>query len=313
MRKPLSQTSNKDHDEQVKKWWENPRNLRWDKFYDQGDSNTFRMLQRQGKVLEHLKYLVLPEKATVLELGFGAGQTAVKLLELGFKYVGIDISQQLCDAASKRCHEYKEKGLAEFKVGNIEKGYEFSDESFDVVIVVGALQYLSNIKTCFQEVHRVLKDHGFFIVCQTNMYGLKNMISPRQFLLRSLYAFLQEEHEIFPHSFKSMLTNTKLKRYFHKFEMTSWMNSKFMMVGHEEKRYDITKKLLSFWRLKNILKHNRFSIGVTDGTPFFWSASGKGENICYAINNFMQKVSDMHVIPYSFAFADNVIIVSKKE
>jgi len=313
MKKVRSPIPTKEHDQQVKKWWENPRNFRWDKLYEQGDSNTFRLLQRQKKVLEHLKLLGLPKGSKVLELGFGAGQTAAKILELGFNYEGIDISQQLCAAAAKRCHEYKEKGFADFKVGSIEKRYDFSDKSFDVVIVVGALQYLTDINSCFQEVYRVLKNNGSLLVCQTNMYGLKNMFSPRQFILKCLYAVLKEENEIFPYSFKSMLINTKLKRFFRKWQMSSWMNSKFMTAQHEEKKFDITKKLLSFWRLKKILEYNKFSINKTDGAPFFWSTSGKSEAICYAINNYLQKLSDMHLIPCSFAFADSIVLLSRKE
>jgi len=103
-----------------------------------------------------------------------------------------------------------------------------------------------------------------------------------------------------------------LKTVFNKFEMTSWMNSTFMMAQHEEKKFDITKKLFSFWRLKKILKYNRFSIERTAGAPFFWSFSGKNEITCYTINKYLQKVSDMHLIPYCFAFADNIVLVSKK-
>ena len=95
---------------EIKRWWETPRNLRWDDFFYREDSNSYRMLSRANKVLNYLESLNLKNDAKILELGFGGGQTAKKILEKGYYYEGIDISSQLTECAEKRCLKYVKKG-----------------------------------------------------------------------------------------------------------------------------------------------------------------------------------------------------------
>ena len=300
------------HAKEVKEWWELPRNLRWDKFYTRNDITSFRLEARQTMTLKYLDGLGLSRGARILELGYGAGQTASKVLERGYQYVGIDISQQLCDAAVRRCQDYVAKGMAHFRVGSIEESYPFSDQSFDVVMVIGALQYLGHQGTCAKEAHRVLKKNGHFIVCQTNMYSLKEMLSPRGLILRILYALLKEEYEIFPYSFKSMLVNTKLGRTFRRYEHARWMNHPLMLKGHEEKIFNINKRLNSYWRLKKILQLEEFEVLKADGAPFIWPDDKGTRHYMWRINAVCQKVADNHLFPFLFAFADNVILLTRK-
>ena len=102
------------HTSKVKMWWENARNMRWDNFYDAGDTNSFRMLARQDLVLGYLQSLNLPQGAKVLELGYGAGQTAYRIASMDYHYEGIDISQQLANCSIKRCQKFVDEGKAKF-------------------------------------------------------------------------------------------------------------------------------------------------------------------------------------------------------
>ena len=65
----------------------------------------------------------------------------------------------------------------------------FSDASFDLVVVVGTLQYLHEPSACVKDVCRVLKPGGYFIVCQRNGISFNVMRRPLSFLS----CFLSEE------------------------------------------------------------------------------------------------------------------------
>ena len=90
----------------------------------------------------------------------------------------------------------------------------FKQNSFDAVVIIGALQYVMNINQCLSEINRVLKKEGIFILAQTNAFGINEIITPRrffQFLMRTIF------NEQFMYSYsttlKSILTeNKKLKK-----------------------------------------------------------------------------------------------------
>ena len=58
----------------------------------------------------------------------------------------------------------------------------FEDESFDLVVVVGTLQYLMEPSTCIKDVARILKPGGYFIVCQRNALSFNVLRRPLSFL-----------------------------------------------------------------------------------------------------------------------------------
>ena len=92
---------------EIKRWWDSPRNLRWDKFYETNDLNSYMISKRLEKTLEILDSIADKNK-DILELGCGAGQSSEKILLMGHKYVGIDISKQLINCARERCKNYIE-------------------------------------------------------------------------------------------------------------------------------------------------------------------------------------------------------------
>ncbi len=251
-----NQLNQKLQDKEVYRWWNLERNLhRWDHdHYSKDNIEIHHVLKRQDVTLDYLDELNLKKGAKVLELGFGGGQMAKRILDKGYEYHGIDISELLVDAASDRCREYVDEGRAHFIAGSIEKKFNLDSGVFDAVLVCGALQYLGSPQNCFKEVSRVLKDNGAFIVCQANMYSLRKMVNIRYMMLKLQNCIMQEEFLYFP-CFKSILTDTKLKKYFGIYKEYKWMNSKFMTKGCEIHVYDIKKRMYSYWRLKKILQN----------------------------------------------------------
>ena len=134
---------------------------------------------RQQKVLDLIADLDLPKGSTLLELGTGGGQNAVKYAELGFHVHGVDSSDELL----KTAHKLAVSGSnLEFSNVDLNVRMPFEDNTFDLVVVVGTLQYLLEPSACVKEVYRVLKPGGHFIVCQRNGLSFNVLRRPVSFL-----------------------------------------------------------------------------------------------------------------------------------
>ena len=150
---------------------------KWNKKYE--SENHPYLHGRQKKVLDLISNLNLPQGSSCLELGTGGGQNAIKYSEMGFCVHGVDSSKELLKAAQKL--ELKDSNL---KFSNVDLNLKmpFDDASFDLVVVVGTLQYLMEPSTCVREVNRVLKPGGYFVVCQRNALSFNVLRRPISFL-----------------------------------------------------------------------------------------------------------------------------------
>ena len=247
---------------------------KYDEFkYTKEDGNTYYHYLRRDGVLKYLKYLNLGNKITILELGYGAGQNATYFIKNCSKFYGIDISLPLAKFARKNNKGAVKSGKAKFLVGSMDRKLAIKSQSIDVVIIVGALQYVINPNYCLRECKRVLKKKGHLIIAQSNTFQINEMIHPRKFLI-NFTKFLIGEHHQYSHSdtIKSLLLETKLKKYFKKYKDTWWMNSWIFTYGWNDVwKFETNRRLLSYGRLKNILKKNKFLIKKSSSFPFFYN------------------------------------------
>ena len=302
--------------QEVSKWWNLERN---DKAWSKNYNSMFKkhgqayLKARQQCVLEYVDELDLEKDAKVLELGFGGGQTALLLGKRGLNVYGLDISKKLCDSATKRCEKAYPEGKYNLMVGNIESNYEFDDNYFDAVIVVGALQYLHSPNDCFKEVYRVLKTNGHFIVAQKNIFSFSQLSSFRYYI-RSLIIFIcREEYEIFP-SFKSFFVDSRLGLLFKRFEDRKIFNTRYMLVGHDVWKYKIKKRVYSYRSLKHRLKNNNFIIKKKNGAYYPFSEKSKYFDFNIKFDHFIQKIVNLKIIPYLFIFSRcNIFLAQKKD
>ena len=146
---------------EIKRWWDFKRQLRWKSIYEKKDYSSLALNNRMEMILYYIDKLKL-KKIKVLELGFGGGQLAYKVIKKGNTYYGIDISSKLTKVAEQRCRSLSKKRFS-FSASTIEKRLKFKDFSFDLVIVAGVFQYLLKPRFVFKEIFRVLKKNGIFI------------------------------------------------------------------------------------------------------------------------------------------------------
>jgi len=104
-----------------------------------------------------------PENLRILDVGVGTGSKIEWLTERNDVY-GLEINES---AILKS----KERGIKVIKA-DIEKKFPFDDKFFDLVICSQVLEHLVQPQNTMQEINRVLKTEGIFVVDVPNHFGL---------------------------------------------------------------------------------------------------------------------------------------------
>jgi ubiquinone/menaquinone biosynthesis C-methylase UbiE len=107
----------------------------------------------------------------VLEVGCGPGLMVDYFLQRRADYQGVDLSSGMI----AECRA-KFKGLptANFSVGDVQQ-LDYPDSSFDIVLCLGVLEYVPSESQAVQEIARVLKPEGTFILSALNKWSPFNV------------------------------------------------------------------------------------------------------------------------------------------
>jgi SAM-dependent methyltransferase len=109
-----------------------------------------------------------PPPARVLDIGCGAGRTTIGLADRGYRIVGIDLSPNLLALAHRRF-----ASLAFHRMDAVKLGYR--SESFDAALFsyngIDCIYPVQSRIRCMQEVHRVLRPGGAFLLSSHNSIG----------------------------------------------------------------------------------------------------------------------------------------------
>ena len=117
----------------------------------------------EGKDLEEMKQAVgLPKVQTLLDIGSGAGHTAIAFAGIAEKCIGIDVTPEMVTVA-KQLAEKKGIKKVTFQEGDVES-LPFADESFCVLTCRLAAHHFPHIEKAMQEISRVLKPGGVFLL-----------------------------------------------------------------------------------------------------------------------------------------------------
>jgi ubiquinone/menaquinone biosynthesis C-methylase UbiE len=141
---------------------------------------------RHQILLEDIKSLKLPQDSQVLDLGCGPGFLARDLAGIGIGGVGMDSSQSMINYCTR---EAQREGIADsqwrFVVGDAEK-LPFKEETFDVVVASGLIEYLPTDESILREIQRVLKPGGYALLSVTNRFGYTNCLLPVSLRVRRI-------------------------------------------------------------------------------------------------------------------------------
>jgi ubiquinone/menaquinone biosynthesis C-methylase UbiE len=125
------------------------------------------------------------KKSRFLELGIGTGRIALPLIRRGYRYTGVDISNEMLQRLETKVRtEGKTVELFRHELTDLPLG----DASVDVVICVHVLHLVSEWRKALDEVRRVLKPGGHFVLGSER----GDTDSPAWELRRQWYAFVAE-------------------------------------------------------------------------------------------------------------------------
>ena len=134
------------------------------------------LIYRQTYILEMIKEIQLPKESKILDVGCGPGEL---LLELRGDYeflAGIDIAQEMITIANNKLEKKSSNKKLIFEVGDIEN-LRFDDNTFDLIICSGVIEYLKDDEGWIKEIKRTLKPGGYLIINVTNKYSIRKWTS----------------------------------------------------------------------------------------------------------------------------------------
>ncbi len=110
-----------------------------------------------------LRYLAVPEKGCMLDVGCGDGSVLKLAQELGWNAEGVDFDAQAVDAARR-------KGLS-VRLGGLAK-QRYPDSSFDLVLMSHVIEHVHDPIATLREIRRVLRAGSKLVVATPNADSL---------------------------------------------------------------------------------------------------------------------------------------------
>ncbi len=126
-----------------------------------------------------VKIVAKNNSKNILDIATGTGDLAINLAKIkAAKITGLDISKGMLDIAKAKV---KKKNLPiELILGDSEN-LPFADATFDAITVGYGVRNFENLDKGLQEIYRVLKPNGVFVVLETSQ--------PTKFPMKQLFKF----------------------------------------------------------------------------------------------------------------------------
>jgi ubiquinone/menaquinone biosynthesis C-methylase UbiE len=150
----------------------------WASIYEGEDVYAIIHQRRRATALAWIEELQLPVGSRILEIGCGAGLTAVELARRGFEVDATDTVPEMIDLT--RRHGERANARAQLRVALCDAhALHFEGEAFDAVVALGVIPWLHSPQTAVREIARVLKPCGHVIVNVDNAARLTDLVDPR--------------------------------------------------------------------------------------------------------------------------------------
>ena len=110
-----------------------------------------------------IELLALDGPATVLEVGYGQGRTVARLLGLGHRVLGVDVSETMRRQAVARNRRAHRAGRAELLTTD-GRLVPFEDDAADAALTTHAVYFMDDPSTTVADIARVLRPGGRLVV-----------------------------------------------------------------------------------------------------------------------------------------------------
>jgi ubiquinone/menaquinone biosynthesis C-methylase UbiE len=151
----------------------------WDALYDASDFGSIAYYRsRLERTLAWVDELALPPGSKVLEIGFGAGRTAIALAQRGLRVTGVDSGERMLEIATQSAARAGLAATIDLGIGDAEQ-LQAADGSFDLVLALGVLPWLGRPARGAREMGRVTRAGGHVIASVNNRRQLNRVLDPR--------------------------------------------------------------------------------------------------------------------------------------
>lgn len=149
----------------------------WTDIYQRKDALGIIFRLRQAVALNYVDELSLPKTARILEIGCGAGFLAIALAQRGYTVQAVDHAPTMIELTQKHA---REKGVDNRIHAAIEDIHEltFENQSFDLVVALGVVIWLHDLRKALVEIARVLTPGGYVVLSMNNRYGVHVLLDP---------------------------------------------------------------------------------------------------------------------------------------
>jgi 2-polyprenyl-3-methyl-5-hydroxy-6-metoxy-1,4-benzoquinol methylase len=149
----------------------------WRDAYQRNDILGILYRQRQAIALNYVDELALPRTARVLEIGCGAGFMAIALARRGFSVEAVDHALAMIELTQRHA---RQTGLDSRIHAAIEDVHEltFEDQSFDLIVALGVVTWLHDLRKALVEITRVLAHGGYVVLSMDNRYRMQTLLDP---------------------------------------------------------------------------------------------------------------------------------------
>ena len=152
---------------------------RWEEFYTDRRPSVYATIYkaRLDVALARVDELGLAHGSRCLDVGCGPGIASVALAQRGFHVDAIDIVAGQLARTRGRAVEAQVGERVATSIGDVHE-LEFPDGAFELVFVIGVLEWLKDPGEALRQVARVLKPGGYAVVSVDNKWALRNIMDP---------------------------------------------------------------------------------------------------------------------------------------
>jgi ubiquinone/menaquinone biosynthesis C-methylase UbiE len=159
------------------------RSAWWDRIYGQTSLLEARILRRRQQLaLTWIDELSPAKGSRVLEIGCGAGATAVELARRGRRVAALDRSPTMLERTRNHAVTSGVGQLVTPILGDAHR-LLFPTGTFDVVLALGVLSWLEEPNAAIEEMARVTRPDGLVLVTSLNSLDLARLLDPGRTLL----------------------------------------------------------------------------------------------------------------------------------
>ena len=158
------------------------------------------------RILEKTRITEEKKDQKVLDVGCGSGAFTIRLAQMGFQTVGVDISPRMIEVAKKltleRERERERLKNVEYYVSDL-LNLPFDVNSFDIIFAGAALHHLpDDLDKCAVEFYRILKPNGKVFMFEPYALNLNSFLWYRVFS----YHLTKDERALIPNRVKKIFT-----------------------------------------------------------------------------------------------------------